>query len=181
MPNRQCGKDEREQLAPRLQSPPLSAKWCAVALSCRKSTRIIFLFGGTLWIRWFYLFNLHPYRSELTICTSLQEASQIRTSDLSLVSLVDVVAVRQLRDLQPMARKSSQFHIETKRKGHHCHTELHTRKRKCLQIRVTVKIYTKTTDILNYMWIRIAGLNNKQYANICEKFCQSTEVFSLQR
>jgi len=59
--------------------------------------------------------------------------------------------------------------LKRKKKGHHCRTELHTRKSDCIQIRVTVKIYTKTPDILSYMWIRIADSNNKRYANICRE------------
>jgi len=117
VPNRQCREDVREQFTPLLQSPPLSAKRCAVALSCRRKTRIIFLFSGTLWIRWFYLFNLCTYRSELTSCTFLQEPYQISTSALSLVFLVAAVAGRLLRGLQTMARNSTQFHIETKKGG----------------------------------------------------------------
>jgi hypothetical protein len=112
VPNRQCREDDREQFTPLLQPTPWSAKWCAVALSFRRKTRIIFLFGGALWIRWCYLFNLCTYRSDVTSCTSLQEPSRISTAVLSLVSLVAAVAGRPLRGLQPMARKYTQFHIK---------------------------------------------------------------------
>ena len=169
VPNRQCREDVREQFTPLLQSPPLSAKRCAVALSCRRKTRIIFLFSGTLWIRWFYLFNLCTYRSELTSCTFLQEPYQISTSALSLVFLVAAVAGRLLRGLQTMARNSTQFHIETKKTGASLSYRPSYRKTNYVQIRVTVKVYTRKPDILNYMWMRGAGFNNKQYADVRRK------------